>query len=305
MAMENRKHKDSVFCDLFYSDQDARKHLLELYNALSGTNYTDPQEIQLVRLDDVLFKNFKNDVAFMVKDERIIINEHQSTINPNMPLRDLMYIAREYERIVPARKRYHKALIRIPTPVFYTFYNGEEDYPVEEELRLSDAFKDPETAALELKVKVININKNKNHEILDKCEILREYSEFVEMTRIHKDDKEALETAVRECIRKGILKDYLERKSGEVVNMLMDVYDYDTDIAAQREEAREEGDLKRLIRMIIKKMEKKKSIMQIADDLEESEKIVQFLMNIIMKHAPEYDEEMILQDAMNRKSYIE
>ena len=157
MANENREYKDSVFCDLFYNDPEAKKHLLELYNALFGTQYTDPEIVQLIRLEDVLFKNLKNDVAFTVNNQRIVLREHQSTINPNMPLRNLMYIAREYERIVPVRKRYQKKLIELPTPVFYTFYNGTENYPAEQELLLSNAFTDKANPALELKVKIINI----------------------------------------------------------------------------------------------------------------------------------------------------
>ena len=242
MAKENRKHKDSVFTDLFENDETARKNVLELYNALFDTNYTDEEVIKIVTLDQVLFMNFKNDVAFMVDNRRIVLSEHQSTINPNLPLRYLMYIAREYEKIIPVRKRYQSNLISIPTPEFIVFYNGVQTYPVENTLRLSTAFTEKDgMPSLELVVRVININLDKHHEILEKCPILREYSEFVEITRKYKDDKDQLEKAVKQCIDNGILADYLSRKSSEVVNLLLDEYSYETDIEVQREEATEEA----------------------------------------------------------------
>ena len=248
MAKENRKHKDSVFTDLFENDETARKNVLELYNALFDTNYTDEEVIKVVTLDQVLFMNFKNDVAFMVDNRRIVLSEHQSTINPNLPLRYLMYIAREYEKIIPVKKRYQSNLISIPTPEFIVFYNGVQNYPVEETLRLSTAFTEKDgMPSLELVVRVININPEKKHELLEKCPILREYSEFVEITRKYKHDKDQLEKAVKECMDKGILADYLSRKSSEVVNLLLDEYSYETDIEVQREEAAEEATEKKLI----------------------------------------------------------
>lgn len=242
MAKENRKHKDSVFTDLFTYDETARKNVLEVYNALFGTDYTDEEVVKMVTLDQVLFMNFKNDVAFMVDNRRIVLSEHQSTVNPNLPLRHLMYIAREYEKIIPVKDRYKSTLIPIPTPEFIVFYNGIQNYPVEETLRLSTAFTEKDgVPSLELVVRVININPDKKHEILEKCPILREYSEFVELTRKYKDDKNQLEEAVKECIDKGILSDYLSRKSGEVINLLLDEYSYETDIEVQREEAAEKA----------------------------------------------------------------
>lgn len=242
MAKENREHKDSVFIDLFYTDETARKNLLELYNALYDTDYTDPEVIQYIGLENILFKNYKNDLAFTVEKERIVLSEHQSTVNPNMPLRDLLYIAREYEKIVPLRDRYKRGLVRIPTPKFFVFYNGEEDYPQEKILHLSDAFMERDTDInLELVVRVININTDKKHEILNKCPILREYSEFVETVRKYRKEEAQLQKAVNECIKKCILADYLYIKSSEVINMLMAEYDYETDIAVQREEAAEEA----------------------------------------------------------------
>lgn len=245
MANENRKNKDTVFTDLFYSDKYAKRNLLSLYNALFEDDLQDENLIEQVRLENVLFQNMQNDISFLVKDRKIVLGEHQSTVNQNMPLRSLMYIGREYEKIVDPDKRYARKLIKIPTPEFVTFYNGEEDLPEESVLRLSDAFIDKEEkSSLELCVRIININHPKGHAILKRCGILNEYSAFVEETRRFKGDEASLEKAVKSCIKKGILEEYLKRKGSEVVNMLMMEYDYEKDMRAQRAEAEELGEKK-------------------------------------------------------------
>ena len=92
---------------------------------------------------------------------------------------------------------------------------------------------------MELIVKVYNINKSKRAEVLNRCKTLDEYSLFVEEVRIQTqlDPENGFTNAVKICIEKGILKEYLQRKSREVMNMLVAEYDYDTDIAVQRAEA--------------------------------------------------------------------
>ena len=153
-----------------------------------------------------------------------------------------MYIGREMENMIPVEDRYKQNLVKIPTPDFVTFYIGKEDYPLEQTLRLSDAFAEPEgSPSLELKTRVININHDKKHQLLEECKILGEYSRFIESAREQCGDKNRLEKAVKTCISKDILKDYLERKSSEVINMLMVEYDYDKDMEVQRKEAMEEG----------------------------------------------------------------
>ena len=157
-----------------------------------------------------------------------------------MPLRFLQYIARLYEKLQKPTDRYLRTLSKIPTPEFYVFYNGIEDYPETITLKLSDAFiTKPEQVPLELTVRVLNINKDKGGEILKTCKTLDEYSLFVEEVRIQTqlDPENGFTNAVKICIEKGILKEYLQRKAREVINMLIAEYDYDTDIAVQREEA--------------------------------------------------------------------
>ena len=206
-----------------------------------------------------------------------------------MPLRSLLYIGRAYERLVPPRSRYKKKIVFLPTPEFYTFYNGKEKWEKEKELRLSDAYivKDGEPS-LELKVKVINIRPEEHHEILEKCQVLKEYSQFMEVVQNYQisGEEEPYKKAIKECIEKGILADYLMRKGSEVVNMLLDEYDYETDIEVQREEAREQGreegrkqgTLQKTCALIRKKLEKGKTISEIADDLEDTEENIAHLI---------------------------
>lgn len=187
----------------------------------------------------------RNDVAFQVDGKTMVFAEHQSTINENMPLRSFLYAGRAYERFVPDRGRYRRKRITLPYPEFYTFYNGKEKYAKDSILRLSDAYTRESTGEtmLELLVRVININLEEHHEILDKCPVLKQYSQFMDRIRKNQEDgqPEAYNRAIKTCIEQDILKDYLQRKRNEVCNMLIADYNYELDMEVQREEAREEG----------------------------------------------------------------
>lgn len=242
MEKENREHKDSLFVDLFYQDETAKKNLLSLYNALHDTKYQDENVIRKVKIEDVLYKNFKNDISFEVDGQVLVLGEHQSTVNPNIPLRCLLYVGRAYEQLIDKKARYRTTLVRIPTPEFYNFYNGQKDQPLEQELKLSDAFINPAgNNSAELKVKVININSDKAHELLKKCDVLREYSQFIDTVREHSGEESAIKKAIRECIGRGILADYLKRKGSEVENMLIAEYSYEEDIQVKQQEAEQLG----------------------------------------------------------------
>ena len=244
MGKENREVKNSVLVDLFCDDETAEKNDIELFNALHEEPLPEGTKIERIRVDNVLYMDFQNDVSFGVEGKVLVMGEHQSTINHNMPLRSLMYIGRAYEKIVPTRDRYKRGLVKLPKPEFYTFYNGTSKMEAERTLYLSDAYKikdgDP---MLELKVRVININSAAHHEILEKCQVLKEYSLFIDTIRKYQTlgTEEPYEHAIKECIEKGILAEYLERKGSEVVNMLVAEYDYNLDIEVQREEAMEDG----------------------------------------------------------------
>ena len=255
-----RNYKDSVFVDLFAHDITAKENFISLYNALHGTNLdAKTTEIQPVMIEKVLYMKYYNDVAMLVDGKIVVMIEHQSTINENMPFRFLEYIARIYEKITNPKEKFERKLMKLPVPEFYVFYNGKEDFPSESEMKLSDAFIkldenldynsdlkkhiEKHNFPLEISVKVININVDKENPVLNRCEALKEYSEFMEQVRFNVENKipEALTVAIKQSIKQGFLSEYLSRKSTEVENMLLTEYDYDTDIAVQRQEAYEDG----------------------------------------------------------------
>ena len=315
---ENREIKNSVFVDLFYEDESAEANEIALFNAIHDKPLPEGTKIRRFRVDNTIYMNFQNDISFDAGGKVIVFGEHQSTVNENMPLRSLLYIGRAYERLVPPRSRYKKKIVPLPTPEFYTFYNGKEKWEKEKELRLSDAYivKDGEPS-LELKVKVINIRPEEHHEILEKCQVLKEYSQFMEIVQNYQisGEEEPYKKAIKECIEKGILADYLMRKGSEVVNMLLDEYDYETDIEVQREEAREEGseegrklgreegreegrelgERQKIISQIVKKLQKDKSVAEIADDLEEKEEVIAPIYEAALSMKPDYDVEKIYE----------
>ena len=245
MAIWNRKYKDSVFTDLFGSDRDGKKNFLELYNALAGTDYK-LGEVALERkvIEQSLYKTFNNDVSWEINGKLIVLVEHQSTVNENMPFRCLEYVTRIYEGIVPVKNRYAEKVYKIPNPDFYVVYVGKDNLPPEKELRLSDAFFEKDGSKLELVVKVKNCSDSKILPISRTCDILKEYCQFIEIvehTYNKRFPKSSFKKAIEEAISQGILADYLDRKSREVINMLCAKYDYKMDIAVKQEEAYEDG----------------------------------------------------------------
>jgi len=185
----------------------------------------------------------------------VVLIEHQSTINPNMALRLLMYIARVYEKILNDRDIYSRKLFKIPRPEFFVLYNGTAPYPDESLLRLSDAFEElkslglmeKDTPALELIVRVININEGRNEAIVQRCRKLAEYSILVakmrEFEKVFGSREEAMKELVKYCQTHDILKEFVEQHASEVLNMLMTEWNWDDALAVAREEGREERDL--------------------------------------------------------------
>jgi len=239
---DNRNYKDSVFVDLFSTDEKAKERFLSLYNALHGTQLHDVTLLENIKLEQVMYMSFANDVSYLVENKIIFLIEHQSTINPNMPLRCLEYVSRLYEKLFESKEKYSRKLLNIPTPEFYVFYNGIEPYPCDKTLKLSHAFIElTEQPNLELIVKIVNINQHNEHPLLEMCKPINEYSIFVQTVREWKavDPVHGFQKAVEECIANNILREYLERKAKEVINMLLAEYNYEEDIAVQRAEERE------------------------------------------------------------------
>ena len=245
MAFKNRKYKDSVFTDLFGSDKDAKKNFLALYNALSGNDYKlDEVNLERKVIDQSLYKTFNNDVSWEIDGKLIVLVEHQSTINENMPFRCLEYVTRIYEEIVPVKTRYSEKIHKIPNPDFYVVYIGKDKLPQEQELYLSDAFYQKDSRKLELVVKVKNCTNSELLPITGNCDILKEYCRFIEIVEQSYNKsfpKTSFKRAIEKAMKEGILTDYLDRKSREVINMLCAKYDYKMDIAVKQEEAFEDG----------------------------------------------------------------
>ena len=243
MQAINRKYKDSVFRTLF-SDEDK---LIELYNALFDTNYGPEANIEIVTLEDVVFRVLKNDVAFVMEDSFIVLAEHQSTICNNMPLRDLIYMSTMLQRMINTDDLYRKKLLKIPRPTFIVFYDGKEDFPEYQEMKLSDAFlgDDDGEIALQLTVRVYNINSDKNNEILKKCETLKQYSLFVERVRALQDKGQLSASRITElisgCIDSGILPDFLRKYGTEMVEMLFRELTREEDMEISRLDGYDDG----------------------------------------------------------------
>ena len=219
----NRNYKDTVFRLLFSN----RRNLLSLYNAINGTGYTDPEELEIATLENAIYMGMKNDLAFII-NTNLFLYEHQSTYNPNMPLRDLFYISSEYQKLVNNKSLYSSKLQKIPAPSFVVFYNGKEKEEDTWVSYLSDAYENQTGEPnLELKVITLNINEGHNKELLEQCRTLKEYAQYVEKVRKYAKDKEldtAVEEAVDECIQEGILAEFLRKHKSEV--KAMSIFEY-------------------------------------------------------------------------------
>jgi hypothetical protein len=208
---------------------DEPAKMLEIYNALSGRALPPDTPVLPATLEDALFMDRINDLAFVVDGRLVVLIEHQSTINKNMPLRILIYLPRVYEKLLDNKTIYRTGLVKIPKPEFYVLYNGKDDCPDVTTLRLSDAFMDDSGAnsfggMIELEVPVININKGRNTDVTTKSPILSGYVSFItkvrELQASGLELSDAVTTAVNYCVEHGILADTLANISSEVLNML-------------------------------------------------------------------------------------
>lgn len=243
----NKKYKDTVF-SLYWSDPE---RLIELYNAVEGTNYPSDTPVEVNTLEDALYKDRINDVSFLLGNELIVLVEHQSTLNDNMPLRMFLYLARLYEKYLQKTDRgalYKISQIPIPTPKLYVLYNGEAKAPKHSKLRLSDAYiaknSDGEYQ-VDLTVKQINVNFDEDDEILQNSESLRQYSLFVFKVREEIDAgkplEKAIQSAIRFCVENDIMQEFLSDHGSEVANMLFDDWDMDRAMKVRYQEGEAKG----------------------------------------------------------------
>ena len=220
----NRQYKDTVFRMLF----SEKENLLSLYNAVTGKAYQNADDLKIVTLENAIYMGMKNDLAFML-ESNIYLYEHQSTLNPNIPLRDLIYIGIEYQQYVDDKSLYSSRLQKIPAPKFMVFYNGTDAVDDRVELRLSNAYEhlagEPD---LELKVLMLNVNEGHNKELMEQCQTLKEYAIYVARVRKYTSEmnlNDAVARAIDECIKEGILVEFLRKNRSEV--KMVSILEYD------------------------------------------------------------------------------
>ncbi len=239
-----RNVKDRLFRFLFANDSEA---LLQLYNALNGTEYQEASQLQIVTIESAVYVVMKNDLAFVLAGT-LNLYEHQSMFSPNLPVRFLIYLAQEYQMLIEQAQEsvYGTKRIKLPAPQCVVFYNGRRDMPEEQILRLSDAFGDKKHKSdVELSVRVYNISYGYNRDLLDKYRMLGEYSEFVSIARKYVDEGSDAEAAIRAaidyCIEHEILADILKRNRSEVLGMLLEEFDVEKYERSLKLEGLEEG----------------------------------------------------------------
>jgi predicted transposase/invertase (TIGR01784 family) len=239
----NRQYKDSLFVSYLTEDP---KRLVEVYNAVFNSDVPEDTKIEINTLENVLYNGVNNDLSFTMGDNLVVLIEDQSTLNVNMPMRLLMYVARLYEKLLPTRAVYSHTQLKIPRPEFIVFYNGKDDMPDTMNLCLSDAFKEVKTKeTLELTLTVYNINPGHNEEMRKKSRTLKDYSTFV--AKVHENEKNGLvlDKAIREsikyCIENDIMSKYIREHTSEVRNMLFVEYNPKEAQEVAFEEGRNEG----------------------------------------------------------------
>lgn len=242
----NRKFKDSLF-RMIFNNQEA---LLSLYNAINKSHYQDPAELEITTIEDAVYIGVKNDVSFLINDV-MNLYEAQSTDNPNMPLRGVLYFAQLYQSHVVqfGLNIYSTRHQKIPNPRYMVFYNGTASMPDISECRLSDAFENPQNSGcLECVATIVNINAGHNQELMDGCRLLYEYAYFVERVRHYLEHYRgkldyAVDCAVDECIRENVLKGFLIKHRAEVKSVILTEYDAKKHIEAEKSESYREGEV--------------------------------------------------------------
>lgn len=242
----NRKHKDRLFRTLFGEEQ-RKENTLALYNALNDTSYDNVDDLEIKTIDDAIYMGMKNDVAFIIYND-LSLYEHQSTYNPNMPIRGFMYAGQLYSKYIEQNDLnvYSSMQQKLPSPHYYIFYNGTDKHKDVEELKLSDAFeKFEDYGKYEWTAVMLNINYGHNKKLLEKCRPLMEYSIFVSKIRKYTESESTLEQAVNkavdECISEGVMADYLIGHKAEVTDMVLTEYNEEKTMKAFAKEYLENG----------------------------------------------------------------
>ena len=266
----NRTFKSTLFIMLF----EDRKNLLELYNAITGKHYADPELLEINTLENAIYMSMKNDVSFLI-DGRLSLYEHQSTKNPNLPLRFLLYISHLYSRLTVKANLYGETIVRIPAPEFIIFYNGKDEMPERQLLKLSDMYSvKEEKPKLELEATLLNISGTNNRKLKEACRTLRDYAIYTDKIRAYTETMElaeAVDRAINECIEEDILRDFLMEHKAEARAMSIFEYDQERHMQQEREAGIEKGERQLLRRQVQKNLARGMSFAEIAEVLDETE----------------------------------
>ena len=328
----NQKSKDRLFTFIFGSEQN-KSWTLSLYNAINGSEYTDPELITFNTIQDFLYVSMRNDTSFILAD-MLNIYEHQSTYNPNMPLRMMEYAEHVYSGYIDRNgfNKYGSKQITLPVPKLAVFYNGTADKPDETILRLSDSFPEDRRSEsdIEVRVRMLNFNYGHNPDIMNRCRPLEEYSWFIAKIRDYKgeDMTEAVNKALKEMPDDFVIKPFLMEHRSEVSGIIDTEYDEEKVMKAFKNEGRaeghaegltegltkgltkgrEEGETTKLIKLIYSKLRKNKTIEQIADELEEADNItgIRDIADLIREASPnlDLDEDELAQDLLEKLNNI-
>ena len=270
----NRTFKSTLFIMLF----EDKKNLLELYNAITGKHYADPELLEINTLENAIYMSMKNDVSFLI-DGRLSLYEHQSTKNPNLPLRFLLYISHLYSRLTVKENLYGETIVQIPAPEFLIFYNGKDKMPERQILKLSDMYSVQEgQPKLELEATLLNISGSNNQKLKETCRTLGEYAIYTDKIRAYTEEmelSEAVDRAMDECIREDVLREFLMKHRAEARAMSIFEYDQERHMQQEREAGIEKGRLQGeeqlLRRQVQKNLSRGMSISEIAEVLDETE----------------------------------
>ena len=298
----SREHKAKLFTFIFGNPENKR-WTLSLYNAVNDSQYTDESAIRFNTLNDYLYVSMKNDTSFLIS-EWMNLYEHQSTFNPNMPLRMMRYLGNLYYGYVEENglNIYGDSLIELPIPKLVTFYNGSKKVEDERILKLSDSFKKElrDKADVEVKVRMLNINYNHNEKLLKACQPLMEYSWFIDAIRKYcmagSVMEEAIGLAFNDMPESFETKPFLRIHFAEVSNMLIAETQEENAWNMIRRAERKVGVDRHLIEQICKKLVKGKSLEVISEEVEENLDIVTKIAEASQKYLPDYDIDAIYED---------
>ena len=314
---ENREYKSDVFSMLM----ENKSYALEVYNALNHSDYRNPEEVEIIRLERGISLSIRNDASFLI-DMNMSFYEHQSTYNPNMPLRSMIYYVNALEDWLKRKNLdlFGRKRIQIPTPHFVVFYNGTEKRPEYEEMRLSEAFchktDEPE---IEVRCRIYNINPDNNRSLKERSAVLEGYTYFVEKVRTYQKRnvglEEAVDRAIEDCIENHVLEDFFRDRKDEVKKMTHLDYTWEKREQMIRKEEFEDGvaegmergiergvekgSLQRLVNQVCSKLKRGKTPEEIADALEEPVENIRKICRIAEQYAPEYPVEEVCRALMD------